>query len=191
MTGIRAYHRLDPLADERKAHYTPAQFGAFIKVQLLLGRQTHRGRFSSITALRAALSGAYARHLEFLVKQHDLVVQADGSVYMPGWDEWQEGDLTVGERMRRLRLRQRDIDRNIDRNDQRNGAVTETYLAAVAKRDSLSGRTSSSVGGRQTATCRNTRRNERDRPDPEKYAAELADEIGRRLGFEAPDADDP
>ena len=41
---MRAYHRIDPLMDERKSHYSPAQFGAFVKVQLLAGRQTHRGR---------------------------------------------------------------------------------------------------------------------------------------------------
>jgi hypothetical protein len=104
---MRAYHRVDPLMDERKSHYSPAQLGAYLKVQLLAGRQTHRGRFRSIKALEGALPAAYARHVAFLIEQGDLIVCADGSLYLDGWDEWQEGDVTVGERMARLRNRKR------------------------------------------------------------------------------------
>lgn len=116
---MKAYHRTDPLMDERKGHYAPAQFGAFVKVQLLAGRQTRRGRFRSVAALKAMLPSAYARHVEFLVEQGDLIPASRhapcdqcppgppprGEVYIDGWDEWQEGDLTVGERMRVLRER--------------------------------------------------------------------------------------
>lgn len=104
---MRAYHRVDPLMDERKSHYTPAQLGTFVKVQLLAGRQTHRGRFRSVDALRRALPADYARHVPFLVDQGDLVTLADGTLYLDGWDEWQEGDVTVRERMARLRNRHR------------------------------------------------------------------------------------
>lgn len=104
---MRAYHRVDPLMDERKSHYTPAQFGAFLKVQLLAGRQTHRGRFRSQRALEGALPAAYAKHVPFLIEQRDLVVLEDGALYLDGWDEWQEGDVTVKERMARLRNRHR------------------------------------------------------------------------------------
>lgn len=104
---MRAYHRVDPLMDERKGHYSPAQLGAYLKVQLLAGRQTHRGRFRSLTALTGALPAAYARHVPFLVEQRDLIRQPDGSLYLDGWDEWQEGDVTVKERMARLRNRHR------------------------------------------------------------------------------------
>jgi hypothetical protein len=100
--------------DERKSHYTPAQFGAFLKVQLLAGRQTHRGRFRSQKALEGALPAAYAKHIGFLIQQRDLLVCPDGSLYLDGWDEWQEGDVTVRERMARLR----------NRNASRNGTVT-------------------------------------------------------------------
>ena len=103
---MRAYHRVDPLMDERKSHYTPAQFGAYLKVQLVAGRQSHRGRFRSIEALRMALPAAYARHVPFLVEEGDVVVSRT-HVYVDGWDEWQEGDVTVGERMKRLRNRRR------------------------------------------------------------------------------------
>src|SRR4051812_608109 len=98
MPGVKAYHRVDPLMDERKSHYTPAQFGAFLKVQLIAGRQSHRGRFRSVKSLIGMLPSAYGRLVPFLVEQGDLVTQPDGTVYIPGWDEWQEGDLTVGER---------------------------------------------------------------------------------------------
>lgn len=104
---MRAYHRVDPLMDERKSHYLPGELGAFVKIQLLAGRQKHRGRFRSVAALRGALPSAYVRFLQFLIDEGDLVVQKDGSVYVDGWDEWQEGDLTVKDRMAALRARGR------------------------------------------------------------------------------------
>ena len=104
---MHAYHRIDPLMDERKSHYSPAQLGAFVKVQLLAGRQTHRGRFRSVQALVGALPAAYGRLVPFLLEQGDLITQADGTLYFDGWDEWQEGDVTVRERMSRLRNRHR------------------------------------------------------------------------------------
>lgn len=104
---MRAYHRVDPLMDERKGHYSPAQFGAFLKVQLVAGRQTRRGHFRSVAALRALLPGAYVRHVDFLIAEGDLEVSPDGTVYLDGWDQWQEGDLTVRDRMAALRNRRR------------------------------------------------------------------------------------
>lgn len=104
---MRAYHRLDPLMDERKSHYTPAQLGAFLKVQLVAGRQAKRGRFRSLPALRGALPAAYARLVDFLIAEGDLTVAPSGEVYVDGWDQWQEGDLTVADRMAALRNRKR------------------------------------------------------------------------------------
>jgi|SRR4051812_38359900 hypothetical protein len=92
--------------DERKGHYSPAQLGAYLKVQLLAGRQSRRGRFRSSAALRSMLPAAYARHVDFLISEGDLVECKDG-LYVDGWDEWQEGDVTVRERMARLRNRHR------------------------------------------------------------------------------------
>lgn len=103
----RAYHRVDPLMDERKSHYSPAQLGAFLKVQLVAGRQKHRGCFRSLAALRGTLPAAYARHVDFLVAEGDLVSLPDGAIYVDGWREWQEGDLTVKDRMAALRNRRR------------------------------------------------------------------------------------
>jgi hypothetical protein len=104
---MRAYHRVDPLMDERKSHYTPAQFGAFMKLQLLSGRQAHPGRFQSVAALKRAMPAEYARLVPFLVEQADIVTLDDGRAYVDGYDEWQDGDLTVGERMKRLRERKK------------------------------------------------------------------------------------
>ena len=114
---MKAYLRIDPLVDERKSHYTPAQFGTFLKVLALASRQTHRGRFRSQAALVGALPAAYARQVAFLFSEGDLVCLPDGSVYLDGYDEWQEGDITVRERMARLR--------NRHRNGWRNGGVTD------------------------------------------------------------------
>lgn len=131
---MRAYHRVDPLMDERKSHYSPAQLGAFLKVQLVAGRQGNRGRFRSVKALIGALPAPYARLVPFLLEQGDLVMDVDGSVYLDGWDEWQEGDLTVGERMARLR------------NRKRNHGVTATVTNGVTQPSPTATRSSVGVG---------------------------------------------
>lgn len=121
---MKAYHRVDPLMDERKSHYTPAQLGAFLKVQLVAGRQSKPGYFRSLDALKRSLPADYVKLLAFLIDQGDLI-ERDGQIYVDGWEEWQDGDLTVGERMARLRNRRR----NADRND----AVTPSVTSAVYK----------------------------------------------------------
>jgi len=146
---MRAYHRIDPLMDERKSDYTPAQLGAFVKVQLLAGRQKYRGRFRSLAALTGALPASYARHVPFLFEQGDLAGQPDGSVYLPGWDEWQEGDLTVRERMARLRQRQ-----STHRNNDRHAAVTPPVTEPSQSRNLPLQRSSVSVSVRDKASTK-------------------------------------
>jgi hypothetical protein len=108
---VKAYLRFDPLTDERKAGYTDGQFRAFFNVVCAASRQNPRGRFRNAAQLRGLL-GRHARYLQFLITEGDVVSQKDGTLYVVGWDEWQEGDLTVASRMAALR------------NRRRNGAVT-------------------------------------------------------------------
>lgn len=137
---MRAYHRIDPLMDERKSDYTPAQLGAFLKVQLLAGRQKRRGMFRSRQALMGALPSPYARHVQFLIEQRDLIPTEDGGLYVDGWDEWQEGDFTVRERMSRLR--------NRHRNNQRNDGVTQPSPTATRSSVGVSSLEESTSGGK-------------------------------------------
>jgi len=124
---MKAYIRTDPLIDERKGHYSPAQLGAYLMVLCKAARQADRGRFRSEAALRNMVPAAYVKVLPFLYSEGDLVVKDDGSVYVDGWDEWQEGDLTVGERMRRMRNRKR----NAGVTDPVTPTVTQPYRSAT------------------------------------------------------------
>ena len=108
---MKAYLRMDPLTDERKAGYTDPQFRAFFRMLCFAARQQPRGRFRNVAQLKGLL-GTHARFVQFLIDEGDLVVNGDGTLYVDGWDHWQEGDLTVGARMAALR------------NRRRNGAVT-------------------------------------------------------------------
>ncbi len=91
--------------------YTPAALGAFLGVLCLADEYAPHGRFASRKALVALLEGAedrgqeYAAEVEFLIEEGDLLPQPDGSLYVDGWTELQEGDYTVAERMRRYRDR--------------------------------------------------------------------------------------
>jgi hypothetical protein len=104
----RAYLRVAPEMFERKLEqgYTPAQIGAFIAVLCLADSQPRRGWFRDETVLRALLTPPFARYLPFLMQQKDLVRHGK-SLYVDGWTEWQDGDFTVAERMKRLRERQK------------------------------------------------------------------------------------
>jgi hypothetical protein len=94
---------------------------------VLCGAATYakRGVFKNEKLVRVVL-GRRSRWLAFLVEHHDLVVRPDGSYYVEGWEEWQEGNWQVAERMARVRSRRhgdalRDgegdaPDRNGDRN---------------------------------------------------------------------------
>ncbi len=105
----RAYLRIDPSLFERKVieqHYPLPLFAAFVGVLCLAENQPHRGRFRDVRVLRALL-GPGGRMVADLIQRGDLIARADGTVYVDGWDEWQEGDVTVGERVKRIRSRPR------------------------------------------------------------------------------------
>jgi len=105
----RAYLRLDPGFFDRKAIEQAYPAGA---ITALLGAFCHaehqptRGRFRDVRILRALL-GPHAKWIPFLVDHRDLVMRR-GQLYVDGWDEWQEGDWKVGERVARIRNRARD-----------------------------------------------------------------------------------
>lgn len=105
----RAYLRLDPAFFDRKAidqKYPAGAVTALIGVLCHAEHQPQRGRFRDVRVLKALL-GPHARWIAFLLEHRDLVAKR-GQLYVDGWDEWQEGDWKVGERVKRIRNRQRD-----------------------------------------------------------------------------------
>ncbi len=118
----RAYIRLDPQFDERKESYPDGAYRALIACLCLSESQPVRGRFRSLDYLKRLL-GKSGRHAQYLVDHGDVTVLEDGRVYVEGWDEWQEGDWKVGERVRRIRARRNGLG-NASRNGSGNGDVT-------------------------------------------------------------------
>lgn len=114
---MRSYIRLDPHFPDRKEQYPDGALAALPLVFCYAEQQPERGRFKP--AVLRALLGKRAKWIRYLLEQRDLVELDDGRLYLDGWDEWQEGDWKVAERMRRVRERPRnardDADRNIDR----------------------------------------------------------------------------
>lgn len=114
----RSYFRTLPDLYERKAFgvpghqaYTAAALACFIGVLCFGEQQQPRGRFKSLRLLRALIEGPHgtgrvmAKCLPFLIEQGDLIQQPDGALYIEGWDELQEGNWQVAERMTRYRAR--------------------------------------------------------------------------------------
>ena len=128
----RAYIRIDPGIFERKViqqGYTGPEFAALMGALCFAEQQTPRGLFRDDRVLRALL-GPLGRFVPTLVERGDLVSR-DGRLYVDGWEEWQEGDVTVRERM--ARIRGRNSHRNVQRND-----VTEPTVSGPSsgtKRD--------------------------------------------------------
>lgn len=85
-------------------------------------RQSDRGRFRTLTLLEKILG---KKRLKACIDRRDLVRLDDGRHYISKWDEWQEGDLTVGERMNRVRKRRSIETKDLDERE-RNNAVTDT-----------------------------------------------------------------
>lgn len=93
----KAYLRVDPNIDQQ--HPDPAEM---VGLLCAANRQPHRGRFKS----RALMEGILGkRAVARLIDRGDVLELPDGRWYVPGWDEWQEGDWTVSERQSRIRNR--------------------------------------------------------------------------------------
>lgn len=109
----RAYLRLDPDYFERRLERgdPPGAIGAFVAVLCLAESQPKRGRFRNEAILRALLTPPFARWVPYMLEHQDLIPEGK-RLYVDGWDEWQEGDRTVTERMARVRNRHRNADTN-------------------------------------------------------------------------------
>jgi hypothetical protein len=92
----KAYLRLDVNVDQQH----PDNLAAFIRLLCAGARQSQRGRFGGRGILETLFGKAAVRRM---YERGDVADQADGRVEIIGWDLWQEGDVTVGERMQRLR----------------------------------------------------------------------------------------
>jgi hypothetical protein len=104
----RAYLRVDPGLYDRKVidqKYPPGAFAALVGALCHAEHQPQRGRFRDERVLRALL-GPLSKWIPYLIEKRDLV-KVKGLLYVDGWDEWQEGDWKVGERVRRIRNRQK------------------------------------------------------------------------------------
>lgn len=105
----RAYVRLDPAYYERKLEqgYPLGAIAALVGCFCMAESQTTRGRFRDRAVLKALLGKEGGKWVAFLVDRGDLTVEPSGRIYVDGWDEWQEGDWQVKERMQRVRGRKR------------------------------------------------------------------------------------
>lgn len=117
----KAYLRIDPNLDH--THPDP---GLFVKLLCAGARQPRRGLFKDQAVFNGCLGKKAA---EKLLARGDVLVKDDGSVLIDGWDIWQEGDLTVGERMRRYREK--------DRNSTVTPTVTEPSLGRIPASEAL------------------------------------------------------
>jgi hypothetical protein len=102
----RAYLRLDPGFFDRKVidqKYPPGAAIALVGALCHAEHQPKRGRFRDERVLRSLL-GPLSKWVPFLIAKRDLV-KVRGELYVDGWDEWQEGDWKVGERVKRIRNR--------------------------------------------------------------------------------------
>ena len=95
----RAYLRMSPDLDQ---HPDPL---AMVKAMCAAARQPTRGRFREPKVLERSVG---RRQYREMVQRGDVIPADPGpGVYLDGWDEWQEGDWTVAERMRRMRDRRK------------------------------------------------------------------------------------
>ena len=101
---MRAYLRLDPNLPDHKSSYPDGALAAFVLTLCLAEQQPTRGVFKN-RKLLAVLLERRSRWIRYLIDHDDLVEREDGKLYVDGWSEWQEGDHTVPDRMRRLRNR--------------------------------------------------------------------------------------
>ena len=147
----RAYLRLDPDFFDRKAidqKYPPGAVAALIGALCHAEHQPKRGRFRDVRVLKALL-GPLAKWIPFLIEHRDLVSKK-GELYVDGWDEWQEGDWKVGERVKRIRSRQKATSDTPDVTPDVTAPVTPDVTVGNESDDSVDTVYNLSDGGRQS-----------------------------------------
>jgi hypothetical protein len=92
----KAYLRLDPDIDQKH----PDNGWEYIRLLCASNRQRPRGIFTSRATLEAIFGKAAVKRF---YDRGDVFDREDGRAETCGWDAWQEGDLTVAERVRRTR----------------------------------------------------------------------------------------
>jgi hypothetical protein len=97
----KAYLRVDPDIDQKH----PDNLADFMRLVCSANRQRPRGRFASRITLEAIFNKTIVARF---YDRGDVRDTEDGRVYVLGWDEWQEGDMTVAERVRRTRQKKAD-----------------------------------------------------------------------------------
>lgn len=121
----KAYLRLDPDLDAKH----PDNLDEFMRLLCAANRQPWRGRFRSRAVVEALVGKGAAKRA---IERGDLIPAGDHTcpdcppgkaraddLYLDGWDIWQEGDMTVAERMKRYR--------------NRNATVTESVTPTVTE----------------------------------------------------------
>lgn len=116
----KAYLRLDPNAD---AH---PDLDAMVRFMCWANRQPDRGRFKTLDVMRKLIG---RKRLQACIDRGDVEQIPDGRWLLVAWDDWQEGDLTVGERVARLRDRRR--------YKVTNGTVTSTVTKPLPPSEAL------------------------------------------------------
>lgn len=183
----RAYLRMDPAFYEKKLEqgYPLAAIGALCGVLCLAELQPARGRFRDLAVLKALLGPAAAKQVAFLMERGDLVPEG-GRIYVDGWDEWQEGDVTVKERMARVR------NRKANRNEDRNPDRIPTVLAGRGAAEGMAGQP-----GRYADAYKAFEHCQGHKPQAteKKWMDELSRDFGRevvaRAIYEDPNPDKP
>lgn len=147
---MRAYLRLDPNFADRKVAYPDGAHRAYIDTLCFAEQQHPRGVFRS-RKLLAVLLEKRARWINFLIDHNDLEELPTGQLYVVGWNEWQEGDYTVPERMRRLRNRKRATDTPADTNPVTAPVTVEGVDTPPSGGGGAGGKHSAEAGGRHAA----------------------------------------
>lgn len=139
---MRAYLRLDPQLADKKIGYPDGAFRAFVEVLCWSEQQHPRGVFRS-RKLLAVLLEKRARWINYLIEQGDLIEVPTGQLIVDGWQEWQEGDWKVHERVERIRNRQR--------RERTSGTVTGDTPATVTPDTEPTVYTPPSGGGKRSS----------------------------------------